>query len=33
MNNRIMIEDFGKIRHVELEMKLMLLFIGDNNIM
>ena len=31
MNNRIIIEDFGKIRHAELEMKPMMMFIGDNN--
>lgn len=31
MNNRIIVEDFGKIRHAELEMKPIMLFIGDNN--
>ncbi len=31
MNNRIIVEDFGKIRRAELEVKPMMLFIGDNN--
>lgn len=31
MKSRIIIEDFGKIKHAELEMKSMMLFIGDNN--
>lgn len=31
MKSRIIVEDFGKIRHAELEMRPMMLFIGDNN--
>ncbi len=31
MRRRVIIEDFGKIEHVELEMKPMMMFVGDNN--
>ena len=31
MKSRIIVEDFGKIRYAELEMKPMMMFIGDNN--
>lgn len=31
MKRSIIVEDFGKIKHAELEMKPMMMFIGDNN--
>ena len=31
MRRRVIIENFGKIEHVELEMKPMMMFVGDNN--
>lgn len=31
MRRRVIVEDFGKIRDVELEMKQMMMFVGDNN--
>ena len=31
MKRRVIVEDFGKIKHAELEMKPMMMFVGDNN--
>ncbi len=31
MKRRVIIEEFGKIGHAELEMKPMMMFVGDNN--
>ena len=31
MKRRVIIEEFGKIEHAELEMKPMMMFVGDNN--
>jgi len=31
MKRSVIVEDFGKIKHAELEMKPMMMFVGDNN--
>lgn len=31
MKRRVIIENFAKIRHAELEIKPMMMFVGDNN--
>ena len=31
MKRSVIVEDFGKIKHAEIEMKPMMMFVGDNN--